>query len=263
MLNISMKNMAREHMLGSEKPICVVSITKSEWEERLHLPDTIVERIIEDLKDLGKQERKEKIEQYLKTSSLEFIGVELPDIHKTVKRNIKELVIDELPEVMEGLWKITTFEIRLAAIDILKVYAKKGSVETGMNFADIWVDDGDTWGIIDPLCSPAIGSMLLRDGKVEDILRSWRTSDNFWRRRASVLPFLHLALKSQYKPEFNEKILEAVTPHISDGEFFVGKAAGWVLRELSKRDTELVRSYFDKHHDRMTKLVIREGTKKL
>jgi 3-methyladenine DNA glycosylase AlkD len=227
------------------------------------MSQTVVERIIEELKGHGKQERKEKIAQYLKTSSLEFIGVELPDIHKTVKRNIKNLGIDELPEVMEGLWKIKTFEIRLAAIDVLKVYAKKGSVETGMDFADIWVDDGDTWGIIDPLCSPAIGSMLLRDEKVEEILKSWRTSDNFWRRRASVLPFLHLALKSQYKPEFNEKILDAVTPHVSDGEFYVGKAAGWVLRELSKRDPELVRSYFAKHSDRMTKLVIREGSKKL
>ncbi|OLS23301.1 MAG: hypothetical protein ThorAB25_24760 [Candidatus Thorarchaeota archaeon AB_25] len=227
------------------------------------LSQTVVERIIEELKNLGKQERKEKIAQYLKTSSLEFIGVELPDIHKTVKQNIKELGIDELPEVMEGLWKITTFEIRLAAIDVLKVYAKKGSVETGMAYAAKWVEDGDTWGIIDPLCSPTIGSMLLRDESVENTLRSWRTSDNFWRRRASFLPFLHLALKSQYRPEYKDKILEAVSPHISDKEFFVGKAAGWVLRELSKREPELIKKYIDENRSLMTKLVIREGSKKL
>ncbi|MBY8998082.1 MAG: DNA alkylation repair protein [Candidatus Thorarchaeota archaeon] len=207
--------------------------------------------------------RKEKIAGYLKTSSLDFIGVELPDIHRIVKQNIKGLAIDELPEVMEGLWKIRTFETRLAAIDVLKVFAKIGPLETGMAFADRWVEDADTWGIIDPLCSPAIGSMLLRDEKVEDTLRSWRMSDNFWRRRASVLPFLHLALKSQYKPDFNDKILEAISPHISDNEFFVGKAAGWVLRELSKRDPELVRTYLDENGGKMTKLVIREGSKKL
>ncbi len=207
--------------------------------------------------------RKEKIAGYLKTSSLDFIGVELPAIHKIVKQNIKGLKIDELPVVMEGLWNIRTFETRLAAIDILKVYAKKGPVETGMVFADKWVEDGDTWGIIDPLCSPTIGSMILRDAKVEEILRTWRTSDNFWRRRASLLPFLHLALKSQYKHEFNDKIIEAVSPHISDKEFFVGKAAGWVLRELSKRDPNLVEKYIEENRDQMTKLVIREGSKKL
>jgi 3-methyladenine DNA glycosylase AlkD len=224
---------------------------------------SVVDRIYEELKMMRDDYRKEKIAGYLKTSSLDFIGVDLPDIHRIVKQNIKGLKVEELPVVMDGLWNIKTFETRVAAIDILKVYAKKGSIETGMDFADRWVEDGDTWGIIDPLCSPTIGSMILRDARVEAILRTWRSSDNFWRRRASFLPFLHLALKSQYKPEFNEKILEAVTPHISDPEFFVGKAAGWVLRELSKRDSDLVRQYIDENRSSMTKLVIREGTKKL
>jgi len=227
------------------------------------MPMTIANQIYEDLKGLTRSERKEKIADYLKTSSLDFIGVELPDIHMTVNKCIKGLKIDELPGVMRDLWKIETFETRLAAIDVLKVYAKKGPVDQAIAFADKWVDDADTWGIIDPLCSPTIGSMILRDPKIEDVLRSWRTSDNFWRRRASVLPFLYLTLKSQYRPEYSDKIIEAVSPHISDQEFFVGKAAGWVLRELSKRNPELVRDYFTKYRERMTKLVIREGSKKL
>ena len=227
------------------------------------MPRTAITLIYEELKGMSDSYRKEKIAGYLKTSSLDFIGVELPDIHKIVKQNIKGLKIDELPEVMEGLWKIRTFETRLAAIDILKVYAKKGSVKIGMDFADRWVEDGDTWGIIDPLCSPTIGSMLLRDESVGAILRSWQTSDNFWRRRASFLPYLHLALKSQHRPEFNDKIIEAVSPHISDTEFFVGKAAGWVLRELSKRDPDLVKKFIDENRSTMTKLVIREGSRKL
>ena len=227
------------------------------------MPKSLVEVIYKELQGLSDPIRKEKIAGYLKTSSLGFIGVELPDIHRTVNANIKGFDIGQLRGLMSGLWKIETFETRLAAIDVLKVYAKKGPVDDAISFADKWIDDADTWVIIDPLCSPCIGSMILRDSKLEDTLRSWRTSDNFWRRRASVLPFLHLALKSQYRPEYNEKILEAVTPHISDEEFFVGKAAGWVLRELSKRDPDLVTSYFEKHRDKMTKLVIREGSKKL
>ncbi|MGY5864140.1 MAG: DNA alkylation repair protein [Candidatus Thorarchaeota archaeon] len=224
---------------------------------------SLSDQIQKELEGLSDQYRKEKIAGYLKTSSLGFIGVELPDIHRTVNTNIKGLEIGQLPELMKELWKIEFFETRLAAIDVLKVYAKKGPVEDALSIADKWIDDADTWAITDPLCSPCIGSMILRDPKVEDTLRSWRTSDNFWRRRASVLPFLHLALKTQHRPEFNDRILEAVTPHISDEEFFVGKAAGWVLRELSKRNPDIVKSFFDRHGDKMTKLVIREGSKKL
>jgi 3-methyladenine DNA glycosylase AlkD len=221
------------------------------------------EEIHQALKSRSNPQRKKKIAEYLKTSSLEFIGVELPDIHSTVKEHVKGLKTNDLPELMSMLWKIKTFETRVAAIDILREYAKKGDVTVAMKIVDHWVDDADTWGITDPLCSPTIGILLLRDTKVEDILKSWRTSDNFWRRRCSVLPYLYLSLKAQYKPEYRKKILEAVTPHISDEEFFVGKAAGWVLRELSKRDPILVREYFKTHRDRMTKLVNREGSKKL
>ena len=223
----------------------------------------ISKQIHTELKEIGNPERKVKIAGYLKTSSLEFIGVELPDIHKIVKKYIKGMSINNMPELMDKLWGIETFETRMAAIDVMKQYAKKGSIDIAMKKADLWVDDADTWAITDPLCSPPIGSMIIRDSNVETILESWTRSDNFWRRRCSFLPYLHLALKSQYRPEYAKKILEVVTPHIADSEFFVGKAAGWVLRELSKREPDLVKGYFEKHRSKMTKLVIREGMKKL
>ena len=223
----------------------------------------IGKQIHTELKSQSNSDRKEKIAGYLKTSSLEFIGVELPDIHKIVKKNIKDLGFDDMPELMNELWMIRTFETRLAAIDIMKEYGKRGSIDQAMKIADRWIDEADTWAITDPLCSPTIGSMIIRDSKVETILKSWQDSENFWRRRCSFLPYLYLALKSQYKSEYAKTILKAVTPHISDKEFFVGKAAGWVLRELSKREPDLVRVYFEKNSKIMTKLVIREGMIKL
>jgi len=216
-----------------------------------------------ELKNSGSAYRKEKIAGYLKTSSLDFIGVELPTIHRIVKTNTKKLNAEDMPKLMVDLWKIKKFETRVAAIDVMKEFAKNGPVDTAIEIADSWVNDADTWAITDPLCSPCIGSMILRDPMVENVLESWRTSENFWRRRCSFLPYLHLAHKTQYEPEFAIKILKVVTPHITDKEFFVGKAAGWVLRELSKREPVMVREYFVKNRTNMTKLVIREGMKKL
>jgi 3-methyladenine DNA glycosylase AlkD len=214
------------------------------------------------LKKVSDSERKEKIAEYLRTSSLGFIGVELPDIHRIVREHTKGIKIDDLASLMNALWHIKTFETRVAAIDVLKMYAKKGDVDVALKTADNWIDDADTWGLTDPLCSPTIGTLILRDSKVEDVIKSWRRSGNFWRRRCSILPYLYLALKAQYKPEYGAKILDAVTPHISDEEFFVAKAAGWVLRELSKREPDLVRDYFKTYRNQMTNLVIREGSKK-
>ena len=147
------------------------------------MTDSISLEIHRDLIIQSNPERKEKIAEYMKTSSLDFIGVELPDIHSTVTRHIKGIEIADLPSIMDALWNIRMFETRVAAIDVMKVYAKKGNVEKAVDLVDSWIDDADTWGITDPLCSPTIGILLLRDPKVEDILRSWRTSENFWRRR--------------------------------------------------------------------------------
>lgn len=234
------------------------------WDEStMENNSSVVELIRNELRAASDAERKEKISGYMKTSNLDFIGVKLPDIHRIVKSHIKPLAPDELPVPMDKMWAIETFETRLAAIDMMKVYAKKGSSENALTIVDNWIDDIDTWGLSDPLCQPCIGTLIHRDPSVEETLKKWQDSDNFWRRRCSVLPYLYLCLKSNYKPEFDTRILEAVGPHIDDEEFFVGKAAGWVLRELSKRNPDLVRQYMEKNRNRMTKLVLREGSKKL
>ncbi|MGY5881913.1 MAG: DNA alkylation repair protein [Candidatus Thorarchaeota archaeon] len=96
----------------------------------------ILKQIHSDLKSKGNPERKEKIAGYLKTASLEFIGVELPVIHKIVKTNIQGMNLNDIPELMDALWKIETFETRCAAIDVMKVFARKGSIDEAMKIAD-------------------------------------------------------------------------------------------------------------------------------
>ncbi|MHA1484025.1 MAG: DNA alkylation repair protein [Candidatus Thorarchaeota archaeon] len=224
---------------------------------------TAAEEVLEELRKLGNPEQAEVIARYMKTSSLKFIGVKLPLIQKTVTRFAKGLSTEELVPLMNGLWKQTIFELRVAAIRVLERYAKRGDVTLALDTASRWIDDVDTWGLMDPLGTLCVGTLLLRNRSIEKTLTEWSISENFWRRRASILPYLHLSKKSVYEEEYTEIILQAIRPHISDKEFFVGKAAAWVLRELSKREPEIVKAFIDQHRDVMTRLVIREASKKL
>jgi 3-methyladenine DNA glycosylase AlkD len=128
---------------------------------------------------------------------------------------------------------------------------------------DRMIEDVDTWSTVDPLCIVCLANVIIRDPSYEKKIVKWRTSTNFWRRRATVLPYVHLSKKRIYRKEYAERSLAAVVPHLSDNEFFVAKAVGWVLRELSKREPDLVRNFIDENTKRMTKLSIREGSKKL
>jgi 3-methyladenine DNA glycosylase AlkD len=152
----------------------------------------------------------------------------------------------------------------MAAVQIMEIYTKKGNIDIAIEKISGWIDNIDTWSLLDPLCIVCLGTLWIRDSKkIERTIKPWRKSENFWRRRATVLPFVHLGKKSFYKEEYLDRILEAMKPHLTDKEFFVGKAVGWVLRELSKREPKAVRTFIDENRDLATKLIIREGSKKL
>ncbi|MCK5150627.1 MAG: DNA alkylation repair protein [Candidatus Thorarchaeota archaeon] len=219
--------------------------------------------LLDDLHAVGNMEQARISAGYLKTSELSFIGIKLPIIAKIVKKHMRSLSFDELKDLMIDLWNELYYEARRASIDIMKEFVKKADVEIAFKIIDSWIDDIDTWALMDPLGSNCLGELLMRNPELEKIFISWSTDDNFWRRRATILPYLYLSLKRNYRPEFNSRVLKAVKPHISDKEFFVGKAAGWVLRELSKRDPDVVREFFENNRSKMTSLVIREGSMKL
>ena len=216
--------------------------------------------------DLLGQEDTEKavhIAKYLKTSDLRFLGIQVPQIRRTARKHIRDLAVEKLPRIIDLLWKEEVFDFRLAAIEIMEKYSAKGDKSIALQMISDMIDDIDTWALTDPLCSVCLGTLLIRDWSIEKTIASWRRSENFWRRRSTVLPYLHLSKKGVHKPEYTDTILRALKPHLSDKEFFVGKAVGWVLRELSKREPEVVRGYIEEHRDVMTRLAIREGSKKL
>ena len=218
------------------------------------------------MKNLRSRRDKEKgkmVARYMKTSSLQFLGVSVTEARKITRSHIRGLAVDDLPNLIEQLWKEPVFDFKLAAIEALEKYSAKGDIDTAFTMIDRMVEDIDTWSTVDPLCIVCLANVIIRDPSYERKIATWRKSSNFWRRRATVLPYVHLAKKRIYREEYAERALAAIVPHLSDREFFVAKAVGWVLRELSKREPDLVRRFIEENREKMTKLSIREGSKKL
>jgi len=216
--------------------------------------------------DLLGQEDSEKavhVANYMKTSALRFLGIQIPQIRKTARKHIRGLAVDELPQIIDLLWKEEVFDFRLAAIEIMEKYSAKGDKSVALQMISDMIDDVDTWALTDPLCIICLGTLLIRDWSIQESIASWWKSENIWRRRATVVPYLHLSKKGFHKAEYTDWILRAMKPHLSDKEFFVGKAVGWVLRELSKREPQIVRGFIEENRVAMTKLALREGSKKL
>ncbi len=219
--------------------------------------------IIDDLDSHTDLEKGKVVASYMKTSSLEFLGVSVVETRKITRRHLRGVETDYLVPLMKKLWKKEVFDYRMAAIETMERYTREGNINIALVLITKWIDDADTWSIIDPLCIVCLGNLIIRERTVRDQFVGWRRSENFWRRRATILPYVHLGKKKYHKPEYNEIILDSLLPHLEDHEFFVAKAVGWVLRELSYREPKLVRSFIDTHREKMTKLSIREGSKRL
>lgn len=102
--------------------------------------------------------------------------------------------------------------------------------------------------------------MLEKDKRAFAYLKRWSKSDNFWMRRASLISQILLFRKGKGNASpffgFAEDMIE-------EKGFFIRKAIGWTLRELSKTDPDTVFEFLLKVKDRASGLTLREGSKRL
>ena len=91
--------------------------------------------------------------------------------------------------------------------------------------------------------------------------RRWQLNacgDHLWTRRAAIL------VQLKYKAATDLALLEEVlVSRLDEQDFFIRKAVGWALRELSKGNPAWVRTFVAAHRADMSGLSLREATKYL
>jgi 3-methyladenine DNA glycosylase AlkD len=92
------------------------------------------------------------------------------------------------------------------------------------------------------------------------VLGSWAKDGDLWVRRTALLA-QHDALRAG-AGDFGlfERIAASL---LVEKEFFIRKAIGWVLREVSKKRPELVFGFIARHRSDMSGLTLREASKYL
>jgi len=94
---------------------------------------------------------------------------------------------------------------------------------------------------------------------MDEIENNWLRHSSFWVRRASLVFTLFLAKKG----EDPERPLSWASGMVDDHEWFIQKAIGWWLRELSKHNPERVITFLSEYSPRMKRFAVREASKYL
>jgi 3-methyladenine DNA glycosylase AlkD len=212
-------------------------------------------------REAGTPARAAGTKAYLK-SDLRFYGTTMPDIRGATNdfgREHPDLSHGELRRIVDELWSTDVFELRSAGVALLSRYSALLE-ERDLPWLLGFVRASKTWAHVDWLASDVIGGVVGESKTALRRLPVWARDDNFWVRRTALLAQLR-----QLSHEAGDFALFArlAAPMLGEREFFIRKAIGWVLREVSKKRPKLVFEFLREHRDEVSSLTLSEGAKYL
>ena len=214
------------------------------------------EQLTAALRALGDSQRAAQEKRYQK-SPWEHWGVALPKMDAAIRATVADLGQDESLALATRLWREPVWDPKIVAGRIL---ARKSIAPD----ADVWafvtrrMVDLDGWAVADNLAVVG-GRCLLADPMRLDLVESWVDNPHLWTRRAALV-FTLPWTKDKRDPA---RMLGWAARLAPDRQWFIQKAIGWWLRELSKRDPQRVRRFLDEHGAPLMAVARREATKYL
>jgi 3-methyladenine DNA glycosylase AlkD len=213
------------------------------------------EDLAAELRKLGTPERAAQEKKYLK-SDLEFYGVSVPDMRRAVKATVhRETGI----ALAIALWEVPVFERRAAAVETLEIVVMAMKVND-LELVERMIRESGTWALVDGLAGSVAGKIADREPAAWARIDGWAQDEDFWVRRSALLALL--AGIRAGRPDL-ERFERYATPMIGETQFFIRKAIGWVLREISRRDPAWVAAWTGAHLDTMSGVTFREAVRRL
>ncbi|MDQ1246132.1 MAG: hypothetical protein QG597_499 [Actinomycetota bacterium] len=222
---------------------------------------TAAERLLEQLAVAGIPERASRERAYLK-SALQHYGVPVPQVRALTKAWLRAEAISDHDEVMAAaaaLWDSPVYESRSAAVEVLVARRRKlrdGDLPT----CGVMLQQAQTWALVDPLAINVVGWICRVEPSQEagSVLDRWAVDQDFWLRRAALLSQLPVVRTAEGNPSRFFGYADAM---LGEGEFFIRKAIGWVLRDMGRRRRDEVFEWFLPRAARASGVTTREVVK--
>jgi 3-methyladenine DNA glycosylase AlkD len=159
-----------------------------------------------------------------------------------------------------ALWREPVHERRAAAVEILTLAAPR-LAGGDLAIVERLVRESLTWAYVDALAGNVAGEVALRDpAGAWPRIDGWAVDADFWVRRSALLSLLRGIRAGA--PDL-ARFTRYAGPMLAEKEFFVRKAIGWVLREISRRDPAWVAAWTEANIATMSGVTFREAVRHL
>ena len=218
---------------------------------------------LEQLQALGDAGKAAGMATYHKAPRV-YLGVAVPVIDGLAREWRAELDVAGRIDLASRLWDSDIHEARIAAAKLL-TQARIRPDEGVWRLIAGWVPQFDAWAIADHAMNAGERRLLADPSRLDEV-ETWLDHASFWVRRAALvgtLPWTHIRNPKPAELAQRERILGWLERLADDREWFIQKAIGWWLRELSKHDAQRVRDWIDAHGARLKSFARREALRRL
>jgi len=179
-----------------------------------------------------------------------FLGLKVPQT-RFILKSYKNLPLQEI----EILLYSEFHEVRLAGFLLLTEQFKKSKkADEHKQIYDFYLKhakQANNWDLVDLSCKDIAGAYLL-DKKDRSILYQLADSKNLWEQRISIVSTWMFIKHLDFEDTL--QISEKLLTHKHD---LIHKAVGWMLREVGKKDREVLVNFLDKHTGQMPRTTLR------
>ncbi len=167
-----------------------------------------------------------------------FLGLTVPECRNIAGR-AKDLPLKETATLLQNPYH----EARLIALFIMILQFNKGVVsqkqiitmyKTHLTFIN-------NWDLVDASAYHLLGAWLL-EKKDRSILYTLSKSKDLWKNRIAIVTTFAFIRKNDFSDTL--QVSRQLLAHKHD---LIHKAVGWMLREVGKRDKELLRNFLKAH----------------
>jgi 3-methyladenine DNA glycosylase AlkD len=177
-----------------------------------------------------------------------FLGLTVPMMRGLV-RKYRELDDASALKLLESPWH----EERLVALLLLVEGYDRGDEARRKRIHRAYLANArriNNWDLVDCSAEYVVGAHL--EARDTALLERLARSELLWERRIAIVSTFYFIKRKEFRPT-----LKIAALLLRDSEDLIHKAAGWMLREVGKRDRKTLDAFLAKHYHEMPRTMLR------
>ena len=184
-----------------------------------------------------------------------FLGVSMPDCRRIAKSAIERLSLDDVLVLLES----NIHTERLVGVLILVEKYDRGDEEEKGRMFDFYLKNAkrvNNWDLVDLSAWKIVGRWLV-DKEDRSVLDRLALSENLWEMPIAIVSCFAFIRKGELEDALRiSKVL------LGDSEDLIHKAVGWMLREVGKKDVEVLSEFLMENYDELPRTSLRYAIEK-